>query len=241
MPVYLLTGASRGIGLELARQLSSTPDNTILALVRSISSPLSSLQDERQNIRVVICDISSEESIASLSSILPSILGDAKVAYIINNAAVLHGSASKALDLSTSSLNANVTTNVLGPAHILQAALPFLADNALIVNMTSGIASLALVSNGTIPAGITAYSISKCALNMLTVHQAQELKGMARVVCLDPGHVKTEMGGEHAVVEIPDSARGILRVLGGLGKDVHGDMAAGRARFYSFLGDQVPW
>lgn len=143
--------------------------------------------------------------------------------------------------LSASAFNENITTNVLGPAKVIEAALSYFTPNdGIIVNITSGIASLRLVSNGTIPANVAAYSISKSALNMLTVHVAQALRGKARVVCLDPGHVKTRIGGDKAVVEIEDSAQSLIRVIESLSQDEHGDKEKDRERFLNFRGQEVP-
>jgi NAD(P)-dependent dehydrogenase (short-subunit alcohol dehydrogenase family) len=243
MSVYLLTGAGRGIGLEVARQLSAISTNIVITVVRRISNDLASLQKERSNLRILTCDLSSPDSISTLASSLPqALLSDQKITYIINNAAIVAGREHPALALDVVALNQNFATNLVGPAKVIEAALPYLAPTGgIIVNITSGIGSLQLVSDGTIPAEVSAYSISKCALNMLTVHVAQELKGRARVVCLDPGHVKTEMGGEKAVLEIGDSARGVISVVEGLLEDKEGDVQKGRARFYNFKGDEVPW
>lgn len=242
MSTYLITGASRGIGLELVHQLSSHPTNTVIATVRSLSRDLLNLQEQAPNVRVLTCDVSSVDSIASLGTWLPTVLPPGtQITHLINNAAVLAHPDVKAVSMTADALAENITTNVLGPAKVVEAVLPFLAPGALIINTTSGIASLQLVSDGTIPSCIAAYSISKCALNMLTVHQAQELKGRCRVVCLDPGHVKTRMGGDKASVEIGDSVKGILAKAEELGRDEEGDMERGRARFVNFRGEEVPW
>lgn len=244
MPVYFVTGSARGIGFELVRQLTAYPGNLVIAAVRKISLDLFGLQRERSNVHIVLCDVSSEASIASLKTTIPNILGDsANIDVLLNNAAILAGPETSGLSVTAETLNENIAINVLGPALIVSTLEPFLAPNALVVNVSSGIGSLTLVSNGTISAKVSAYSISKTALNMLTVHQAQALKGKARLVCLDPGHVKTSMGGEDAVVEIADSAKGIRDVLEKLkdGDEEALDRESGRARFYNFLGNEVPW
>ena len=97
--------------------------------------------------------------------------------------------------------------------------------------------TLALLAAGRIPVEATPYSVSKTALNMLTVHQQAQLRAQGSevvVVAIDPGHVKTEMGGPHAVVEPEDSVKGVLGVLGRVGAEEGG-------RFWAFDGAEVPW
>lgn len=242
MSIFLVTGAARGIGLELVNQLSSDASTVVVATVRTISPELQSLQDERKNVRIAICDISSIDSIFSLSTTIGRILSpDEKISHLINNAGVVAHPEAKATSMTAEALSENITTNVLGPAKIVEVILPFLAPKAIIVNITSGMASSQMVTSGRIPAAATAYSVSKAALNMLTVHQAQELKGKHRVACLDPGHVKTRLGGDRASVEVHESAAGIIKIARGLDEDKEGDRENGRARFLEFSGREMPW
>ena len=102
--------------------------------------------------------------------------------------------------------------------------------------MTSGLGSMER-SLGISPRKCATYSISKGALNMLTVHQSGDLRerlGGAVVVCMDPGWVKTRMGGEGAVLEAEVSVEGMLRTLHGLGEGDNG-------RFFTYDGSVVPW
>lgn len=81
----------------------------------------------------------------------------------------------------------------------------------------------------------TTYSISKAALNMLTVQQAGDLKDRGvQVICMDPGWVKTTMGGEGAMLEPEFSISSMLKVIHGL-KDED------TAKFYTYTGEQLPW
>jgi NAD(P)-dependent dehydrogenase (short-subunit alcohol dehydrogenase family) len=84
---------------------------------------------------------------------------------------------------------------MIGPALIIQSLSPYLAPRAKIANISSGVGSKAMLSDERIPPHITSYSIRKAALNMLAVHQAYDLKNRATVICVDPGHIKTQIGG----------------------------------------------
>ncbi|KAK3309450.1 NADP-dependent dehydrogenase-like protein [Chaetomium strumarium] len=254
MPVYVITGARTGIGLEYVRQLSRAvppQSNTIFAVVRKLDSDLtalravqSSVPNPETKVHIVECDISSPASIAALPDRIRNAnpsnpAAEIRIDTLINNAATLHSREETALSLTPSALQSHIASNVLGPALVLQALLPLLSPRAKVANVSSGIASMALVRDGSIKAEITPYSVSKAALNMLTVHQARQLRGIDAykevvVVAVDPGHVKTEMGGPNAVVEVADSASGVLKVLEGLGvKDT--------GRFLLYTGAELPW
>jgi NAD(P)-dependent dehydrogenase (short-subunit alcohol dehydrogenase family) len=246
MFTYVITGARGGIGLEYVRALSKSPSHRVVALVRSLNTDISELKAIEYNsfgqVHIAECDIASPSSIALLPTRLEAALGaDFQINTLINNAAILHSREQTALTMSPEALQSHVSSNVVGPALMLQALLPYLTTGAKVANITSGIASLNLVSDGTITAEITPYSISKTALNMLTVHQAWNLKNDEKwrdkgvtVVCIDPGHAKTEMGGPKAVVKPKDSAEGVLEVLEDLQLEDSG-------KFYLFGGKRLPW
>ncbi|SPO06942.1 related to protoporphyrinogen oxidase [Cephalotrichum gorgonifer] len=229
MPTYVITGARAGIGLEYIRQLSTSPDNTIVALVRDVNAAgmtglnnILSSSDTRAQVHILEGNLASPKSLASLPSRLPQGL---KIDVLIQNAAILLPTArsEKASTVAAESLNAHFSTNVIGPALLLQALVPLLTPGAVVANISSGVGSMAWIVDGRVNAEYPAYSISKAALNMLTVHQAAELKGKAIVVCVDPGWVKTEMGGPGALVEAADSARNVLRTLSGLKEEDTGN------------------
>jgi NAD(P)-dependent dehydrogenase (short-subunit alcohol dehydrogenase family) len=117
-------------------------------------------------------------------------------------------------------------------AKTVEALLAHLGQGSVVVNVSSGLGSC---GKGTIKGTIkaTVYSISKAALNMLTVHQAAELRGRGvKVISMDPGWVKTRMGGELAVLQPEESISGMLKVVHGL---------EGTGKFYGYDGSEVPW
>ena len=103
--------------------------------------------------------------------------------------------------------------------------------------MTSGLGSMH-VSLSITPRKCATYSISKSALNALTVQQSGELREKLGpkcvVVCMDPGWVKTRMGGEGAVLEPEESISGMLKCVQGLGEGDNG-------KFFTYTGKEVPW
>lgn len=240
MSVFVVTGARGGIGLEYVRQLADSATNTIFALVRDTGADIQSLEDIKTNspgkIFILECDVTSDSSVEQMGRAVASQLakGDQKIDTIINNAAIQNSAGETGLSAKTENLIRHVNSNVGGPLRVAQSLLPYLKQNGTIANISSGMGSLGLLSEERITPGIASYSISKAALNMLTVHQAYELKGKAIVVCIDPGHVKTGMGGPKAVMEIRDSAKQVLNSLSGLSSSDSG-------RFILYNGDGLAW
>ena len=252
MPVYCISGANRGLGLEFVRQLSQSPENTILALTRSLSSDLSNLKSlstssSGAKIHILECDTSSLPSIHTFAKTASTVLAPngLKIDYLLNNAGVNIASSQSSLTLNPDDLFANVRVNVLGPAKVTEFLVNqgLLSRDVRILNMTSGLGSLSL-SSTIKPRKAMGYSVSKAGLNMLTVHQAEDLRtpeekggpGLvgAVVVCMDPGWVKTRMGGSGAVLEAEESISGMLKVLHGLGEGDNG-------KFFKYDGDELGW
>jgi NAD(P)-dependent dehydrogenase (short-subunit alcohol dehydrogenase family) len=237
MPTYFLTGANRGIGLEFVRQLSSIPTNTIIAAVRSRKSDLTHLKPlfkSQKNIHVIECDVSSPESISSLEFRVAEILSrtGSNLNYLFNVAGINGSSSDTSLTLDGVSLQSHMDTNVLGPAKIVETLKPYLARGAVVMNLSSGLGSMLGATD--VPKCCT-YSISKAAQNMLTLHQSKDLKRVqVVVVAMDPGWVKTAMGGKGAMVEPSVSIEGMLEVVGRLRREDSG-------RFFRFDGSVVPW
>ena len=240
MPTIVITGTRSGLSLEHVRQLSQDPSNTIIALVRSLTSgDLSALRSVQSSatgtVHILECDTSSPPSIAGLSDrIKAASPTTTTIDVLINNAAILQHKPETSLNLSPEAFVSHMSTNVLGPALTLSALLPMLAKDAKVVNITSGLGSLELLSNGTIGVEATHYSLSKAALNMLTVHQARQVSKGVVVVCLDPGYAKTEMGGPGATTEPEESVAGTLKVIRGLREE-------DAVRFFLFRGEGLPW
>ncbi|KAF2475814.1 NAD(P)-binding protein [Lindgomyces ingoldianus] len=236
MPTYFLTGANRGIGLEIVRQLSQDGSNNVIAAVRSKKGDVAELKElaTKGNVHIIECDVSSTDSISSLEFRVAEILSKTgeNLNYLFNVAGINATSSDTSLSIDPVSLQNHMNTNVLGPAKIVETLRQYLARGAVVMNMTSGLASMTVAKD--MPKCCT-YSISKAAQNMLTLHQARDLRrNHAIVICMDPGWVKTRMGGKGAMVEPQVSIEGMLEVVRGLKKDDSG-------KFYRFDGSQVPW
>lgn len=234
-----LTGANRGLGLEFVRQLSQSSTNTILACVRSSSADLADLKSVASpSTHILTCDTGSQDSIRAFVAEAGKVLDGAKIDFLINNAGVNSVPDQTSLSIEEADLNENIRINVLGPAKTTQFLLEaeLLSTSARIVNMTSGLASMSfsLTIN---PRRCATYSISKAALNALTVQQSghvREKLAEVVVICMDPGWVKTRMGGDGAVLSPEESIGGMLKCVHGLGEGDNG-------KFYTYTGKEVAW
>ncbi|KAL1800852.1 hypothetical protein ACET3X_001194 [Alternaria dauci] len=236
MATYFLTGANRGIGLEFVRQLAAKPSNTIIAGVRFKSGDISELEslNSNANIHIIECDVSSLESLSSIEFRVVEILSKtgASLDFLFNVAGINATSTDTSLTLDPKSVNEHMQTNVLGPAKIVESLRKYLARGATVLNMSSGLGSLTVATDVT---KCCTYSMSKAALNMLTLHQAKDLKANGvKVICMDPGWVKTRMGGKGAMIEAKVSVESMLDVVAGLRESDSG-------KFYRYDGAPVPW
>lgn len=198
--VYFVTGANRGIGLELVRKLIAK-GATVIATVRERAAGLELVET---GARVLELDVTDPNSIDALASKL----GDTPIDVLINNAGV--SSTSKLLtDCRAPELARVFCVNATGPVLVAGALLPLLrrGGRRLIVNISSQLASIQNNNGGS----SYGYRASKAALNMLTVSMANELRPEGfTCICMHPGWVKTRMGGDQAPMSVEQSARCIL-------------------------------
>jgi len=214
---WLITGSSRGIGYGIVKQLSSDANNVIFASCRDPSgaSQLSVLaKDARARIHLVKLATDSEDSIKSAAGEVGELISDARLDYLVNNAASQSGRPN-AFQITPDAFGKDMTTNVLGPALVAQAFLPFLERSSqknqlpVVVNMSSGMGSIGRNPSPTVSA---LYSMTKAALNMLTFKQSASNKNIV-FIALNPGWVKTDMGGQGAPCELEEGVEKILKVI----------------------------
>ncbi|KAI8974773.1 C-factor [Trametes punicea] len=230
---WFITGTSSGIGLEMTRQLLADPSNTVVATCRNPdnANDLRALESRAKGtLHILALDVADEASIRKSFKLVQQLLGDKGIDYIYNNAGVNEGN-DTAFAFSSAAAIRTFQTNVIGPAVIAQTYLPLLekGKRKVIVNMSTGLASIGLDCG---PKCAT-YSISKTALNMLTYKQKAERPDITAIV-LDPGWVKTKMGGEGAVLEPEFSATHILKLVTSLTTKDSG-------KFFKYTGEEIPW
>ncbi|MCG8561256.1 MAG: SDR family oxidoreductase [Hyphomicrobiales bacterium] len=216
----LITGANRGIGLEVARQLAARGDE-VIAACRSPSPELRALGVEV----VGGVDVADDGSVAGLAEAV----GDRPLDMVLNNAGILTSESLDDLDLDR--IRAQFEVNTLGPLRVTKALLPRLGHGTKVAIVSSWMGSLAENASG----GSYGYRISKCAVNMAGLNLAHDLKprGVA-VVLLHPGYVRTEMTAGGGTVEPEDAARGLIARIDALTLDNTGT-------FWHAEGHELPW
>lgn len=220
----VITGASRGIGLELTRQLLEHGDE-VVALARrpSASANLAALKDKFGG-RLLLVDVNLKDPDMQ-ERVVAAVQSWPAVDLLINNAGILLQG--ERLEDFLESFHVN---SVL-PFYLTQALLPKLraSQRPRVVQLTSKMGSIADNASG----GHCAYRASKTALNMLNMCLARDNSWLTTIV-IHPGWVKTDMGGTAAPVEPADSAAGILRVAMEL-------KPAQSGQFFDYQGKPLPW
>ena len=191
--IALVTGANRGIGREVVRQLAEAGFTAILGARDPDKGEAAAgeLHSRGLPVRVRRLDVADAESVNALGEHLASDFG--RLDVLVNNAAVHYDTWQSGVDADLHVIREALETNLLGAWRTAQACLPLLrrSPHGRLVNVSSGAGSLAGMGSGA-----PAYSVSKAALNAMTRILAAELKGdgvLVNAVC--PGWVATDMGG----------------------------------------------
>jgi NAD(P)-dependent dehydrogenase (short-subunit alcohol dehydrogenase family) len=220
----LITGANRGIGLELARQFAARGDQ-VLPTCRDPGTA-KALSDLR--VALIALDVADPAAIARL----PATLGDQPIDVLINNAGIIGPSRQSTLDMDFDGFARTLAVNTLAPLRVAQAVLPNLrrAKGAKILTITSWMGTMSSQSSDRI-----AYRTSKAAVNKVMQGLATDLKreGIA-VAVAHPGWVRTDMGGSNADIAVEESARGLIGVVDRL-------TMATTGRFFNIDGRELAW
>jgi len=201
--IALVTGSSRGIGFEVAKQLAARGFRVIVTSRKENAAAAAAKKIGGDAVAHTL-DTSDAESIRELAAWITKELGQLDV--VVNNAAILIGENERILDLSAETFETTMRTNALGPLLVTQSLAPLLrrSKSARVVNVSSGAGQISSMTSYA-----PAYSISKAALNAITVMLANALPS-ARVNCVDPGWVRTDMGGPHAPRSVEEGAETIV-------------------------------
>jgi NAD(P)-dependent dehydrogenase (short-subunit alcohol dehydrogenase family) len=220
MGVAVVTGANRGIGLELARQLNAR-GASVVAVCRKRSPQLDAL-----GVRV---ESGIDVTEPATWSTLAERLARDDIDLLIQNAGILLADSLE--DVELDKVRAQLELNAIAPLFLTRALAPRLRAGAKVALITSRMGSIGDNGSG----GYYGYRMSKAALNAAGVSLAHDLKprGVA-VIILHPGAVRTEMSRGHGMIEPDESVRGLLQRIDELRLETTG-------RFLHQNGEVLPW
>lgn len=215
--VALVTGANKGLGLEIARQLGKLGIRVVIGSrdLGKGEQAAAKLKEEGLDARAVQLDVTSSDDIAALPAFFQDNYG--RLDILVNNAGINAESGtwrgSTAGSVSPDSLRKTFDSNFFGAVAVTQVLLPLInaSPAGRIVNHSSILGSLTLQADPKSPIYDTkpfGYDASKAALNAFTVHLAAELKPTkVKVNSAHPGWVKTDLGTDAAPMETPEGAQ----------------------------------
>jgi NAD(P)-dependent dehydrogenase (short-subunit alcohol dehydrogenase family) len=188
--ISLVTGANRGIGLEVCRQLAAL-GHTVLLTARSPEASTTAADRLGPTVHPLRLDVTSDDDASMVAREVAERFG--RLDVLINNAAITYDTWQRAATADLRIVREAAETNLYGPWRVVRALLPLLRNSAhaRIVNVSSEAASLTNMGGGT-----PAYTASKVGLSALTRMLAAELRAeriLVNAVC--PGWVATDMGG----------------------------------------------
>ncbi len=225
----LITGASRGIGLELARQLTAAGNQVVATCRNPKEAPgLAALALANSAVTVLELDVADDSSVTSALARIDVRTID----WLINNAGQNPRDTFEGFDAAAFLSSLNV--NTVGALRVTHACMDLLraSESAKIAFISSQLGSLEIQQSGF---GSLAYNTSKAALNMVARKLSFELQADKIVTAaIHPGWVRTEMGGPSAPVSVPESASGIITVIGELTAQTSG-------QFFRYDGTVHPW
>jgi NAD(P)-dependent dehydrogenase (short-subunit alcohol dehydrogenase family) len=202
--IAIVTGANRGIGFEICRQLANKNHKVILTARDAAKGNSASERLRKQNLDIdfIELDVSSQKSIEGFAGIISKNYGRADV--LVNNAGIMIDRSYGIEKIPLEIIRTTFETNVMGPISLIQAILPLMHKHRYgrIVNLSSELGSL-----NDMGGGYPAYRISKTGINAVTRIFAGELQGSNILInSMSPGWVKTDMGGAGAPRTVEEGA-----------------------------------
>ncbi|MBD3887702.1 SDR family oxidoreductase [Phormidium tenue FACHB-886] len=240
--VALVTGANKGLGFEMSRQLAQQGLTVIIAArkLEAAKQAAAKLKSEGLKAEAIALDINDSAQIQSAVQEIKDRFS--KLDVLINNAGVMldgEWATSNASSISIDIIRKTFDTNFFALVEVTQALLPLIlrSSSGRIVNMASIEGSLTLhadPSSYIYDSKPFAYDASKAAVNSFTVHLAHELRNTpVKVNSAHPGWVKTELGGDGAMMDITEGAKTGVQLA-----TLPDDGASGG---FFHLGQPVPW
>lgn len=231
MPTLLITGANRGLGLELCKQFLQL-DWTVHAACRNPDNAtrLSVVADKYPDqLTLHTLDVSNHQQIKDLKKKI----GEKPIDVLFNNAGVYAGESAEFGSSNTDVWLDAFNINVISPMKMMEAFVDNIASSEMkiIASMSSKMGSISENSSG----GSYAYRSTKSALNSVMVCAAHDLKAKGiTALILHPGWVRTDMGGPNGELSVEESATNLIKTIGKASIKVSG-------KFFDIDGSIIPW
>ncbi|RTE11644.1 SDR family oxidoreductase [Paenibacillus whitsoniae] len=211
--IALVTGASKGIGLEVARQLGQHGITVLVTARTQVAANEAADELRKEGIQAIglELEVTNSKHIEQAARFLESEYG--RLDILVNNAGIWVENG----DYEGDAFRATFEVNAFAPFYLTEALLPLLlkSEAGRIVNQSSALGSIHFLLNNELAQRIStpAYSASKAALNMLTAYWSQKAKGTnLKVNSVHPGLVKTRMGGNKAELTPEEGAKTAVRL-----------------------------
>jgi len=216
--IALVTGANKGIGFEVARQLGKAGYTVVMGArnVKLGQEAVAKLRAEQLDVCEVELDLGRPETIEAAAAMIGTEFQ--RLDVLVNNAGIADAADGLPSTAKIDAIERVMRTNFIGAVAVTQAVLPLLRKSAgaRIVNVSSGLGSLALHSDPNweyAPVKILGYCASKAALNMFTVQLAYELRDTTiKVNSADPGYTKTDLNGNQGHQTVEEGAAETVRL-----------------------------
>ncbi|XP_060110065.1 C-signal-like [Heteronotia binoei] len=248
----MVTGANRGIGLELVKHFLKEPNppKVVFGTCRDPKGPkgqeLRNMASKHSNLIILPLEATDPSSVDAAAKKAEAHLGGRGLNLLINNAGVMPPCSMDSI--TAKDLLDVYNTNVVGPMLVTKAFLPLLkkaahacqqkglsCGKAAIINMSTILGSIEKTPETYFFMPVVSYRCSKAALNMLTKCQSMCYKEEG-ILCtaIHPGWVKTDLGGHQADITVEESVKGIMKVLCNLSEKQHGVLV-------TWEGNVLPW
>ncbi|MGB0944559.1 MAG: SDR family oxidoreductase [Marinomonas sp.] len=227
-PHLFITGANRGIGLEMVKQFAQS-NWQISACCRNpaMATELSALAQESTDIKLYALDVTDYQAVTHLADELKGVSFD----LLINNAGIYGPKCSSLDNLDIEAWRQVFETNTIAPLELIQAFTPHVAasEGKRIAVLSSKMGSISDNQSGS----AYIYRSSKAALNQVIKSLSIDLSPQGiQVIALHPGWVRTEMGGPNGLIDTTESVTGLKSVMTSEIKTGH---------FYNYDGSEIAW